>query len=191
MESNPKRTQILSTGKELFWKFGFRRVTIEEICREAGVSKMTFYKFFSNKKDLASTMLDELFSESLRQIRKIHDDHVSPDETFKKLLHLKSEGSKGISGDFIKDLYSDTDEGLKSYFEEKGQIMFAEIAKVYARGQEEGWVRKDLHIPFFMNYLQRVTELLTEDQMLSFFDDPQDMIMEVTNLFIYGISPRN
>jgi len=47
--SNPKREQILTTGKELFWKFGFKRVTIEEICKEAGVSKMTYYKFFTTK----------------------------------------------------------------------------------------------------------------------------------------------
>ena len=189
MVSNPKKTQLLKTGKELFWKFGFRRVTIEEVCREAGVSKMTFYKFFSNKKELATNILDDLYGDSLRQVRKIQEEHVSPDETFKKLLHLKSERSKGISGDFIKDLYADTDGGLKSYIEEKGQLMFAEIANVYAQGQVEGWVRKDLNIPFFMVYLQKVTEMLTEDQLLSFFDDPQDMIMEVTNLFIYGISP--
>ncbi len=41
VKSNPKRELILSTGKDLFWKFGFRRVTIEEICKEAGISKMT------------------------------------------------------------------------------------------------------------------------------------------------------
>ena len=49
--SNPKREQILKTGKELFWKFGFKRVTIEEICKEAGISKMTYYKYFTNKMD--------------------------------------------------------------------------------------------------------------------------------------------
>ena len=47
--SSPKKEQILKTGKELFWKYGFKLVTIEEICKEAGVSKMTYYKYFTNK----------------------------------------------------------------------------------------------------------------------------------------------
>ncbi len=56
LENNEKYKDILETGQELFWKFGFRRVTIEEICKEAGISKMTFYKYFSNKMDLAITI---------------------------------------------------------------------------------------------------------------------------------------
>ena len=58
--SNTKREQLIRTGKELFWKFGFRRVTVEEICSEAGISKMTFYKYFSNKLDLVKRIMDEI-----------------------------------------------------------------------------------------------------------------------------------
>jgi AcrR family transcriptional regulator len=188
--SNPKRIQILSTGKELFWKFGFKRVTIEEICREAGVSKMTFYKFFPNKLELASTILDQLFDESIANIQKIRDEHVSADITFKKMLQLKSEGSQGISNEFIKDLYVNAEGGLNAYIAEKIGMMFAEMIKVYEQGQEDGWVRKDLNIPFFMKYTMKVIEIVSNEELLTYFDDPQDMIMEVTNLFIYGISPH-
>jgi AcrR family transcriptional regulator len=47
--TNQKYLKILAAGRDLFWKHGFKRVTIEEVCREAGASKMTFYKFFENK----------------------------------------------------------------------------------------------------------------------------------------------
>ena len=50
--SSAKREQIVRTGNLLFSKHGLRRVTVEEICREAGVSKMTFYKYFPNKLEL-------------------------------------------------------------------------------------------------------------------------------------------
>ncbi len=189
-ESNPKKAQILATGKELFWKFGFKRVTIEEICREAGASKMTFYKFFPNKLELASTILDQLFDESIANIQKIRDEHVSADLTFKKMLQLKSEGSQGISNEFIKDLYVNAEDGLNAYIAEKIGMMFAEMIKVYEQGQEDGWVRKDLNIPFFMKYTMKVIEIVSNEELLNYFDDPQDMIMEVTNLFIYGISPH-
>lgn len=48
---NIKQQFILSAGKELFWKHGVKRVTVEEICVQASVSKMTFYKFFMNKRE--------------------------------------------------------------------------------------------------------------------------------------------
>jgi len=62
---NPKRQKILHTGKELFWKFGFKRVTIEELCKEAGISKMTYYKYFTNKMDLVN--YDQQIYQSIQQ----------------------------------------------------------------------------------------------------------------------------
>ena len=188
--SNPKRIQIIATGKELFWKFGFKRVTIEEIAREAGVSKMTFYKYFPNKTELAIVVLDEVFDTSLEKVRKLHDEHISPAETLKKILHFKSEGTRDISEEFIKDLYSYPEGELKAYMEKKMQIMFAEIIKVYERGKEDGWVRKDLNIPFLMLFTRKIINLFTEDEMLHYFDSSQDLVMEITNLLVYGISPH-
>ncbi len=189
--SNPKRIQILATGKELFWKFGFKRVTIEEICREASVSKMTFYKFFPNKLELATAILDIIFDENLVKIKKLSDDHESPEKTFKKILQLKSEGTRGISEEFVKDLYNSSEEGLKKYMEERTNLMFAEIINVYEKGKEDGWIRKDLNIPFFFSYIRKSMESITSDELLTYFDTPQDLIMELTKLFIYGITPHD
>ena len=189
-ESNPKKAQILATGKELFWKFGFKRVTIEEICREAGASKMTFYKFFPNKTKLATAIMDVVFEESLLKIRKIDEEHESADKTFKKFLQLKSEGSRDISEEFIKDLYTNPDPGLKTYMEKKTKSMLEEIQKVYEHGKETGWVRKDLNIPFLILFSQKLVSLTNDNEMMHYFDSSQDFIMEVTNLFIYGISPH-
>jgi AcrR family transcriptional regulator len=188
--SNPKKIQLLSTGKELFWKFGFKRVTIEEICKEAGVSKMTFYKFFPNKIELAITILDTIFDESLLKIRKLSDEHESPEKTFRKILQLKSEGTRGIGEEFIKDLYTNPEIGLKTYMEEKTNMMFTEIINVYEKGKVDGWIRQDLNIPFFFSYIRKSMELITNDEFLTFFDTPQELIMELTKLFLYGITPH-
>ena len=96
--NNPKRIQIVKTAKELFWKFGIKRVTIEEICREANVSKMTFYKFFSNKNELLHTVIEEMFDKiSLTRgmIQKgqliISNGEIVTHEKFRVLESLKIE----------------------------------------------------------------------------------------------------
>jgi len=151
---------------------------------------MTFYKYFPNKMELATNILDEVFDESIMKIRKLHDDHESPDKTLRKILQLKSEGSRGISEEFIKDLYTNPEDELKSYMEKKTGMVMAEIIKVYEKGKIDGWVRKDLNIPFLILFSQKTIGMLSEDEILHYFDSPQEMIMELTNLFIYGISPH-
>ena len=51
---------IIDTAKTLFMKHGMRRITVEEICREASVSKMTFYRLFTNKEDVAEIIIFEI-----------------------------------------------------------------------------------------------------------------------------------
>jgi AcrR family transcriptional regulator len=53
-----KEVAILKAGREFFWKYGFRKVTVDEICKAAGVSKMTFYRYFKDKATLAKTIFD-------------------------------------------------------------------------------------------------------------------------------------
>ena len=180
----------MTTGKELFWKFGFKRVTIEEICREAGVSKMTFYKFFPNKQVLATNILDAVFEESLVKIRNIADEHETANNTLRKFLQMKSEGVHGISKEFIKDLYENPDGEMGLYIEKKSRMIFAEIINVYENGKNDGWVRKDLDVPFFLQFTQKAIELVTKDEILNHFESSEELIMEITNLFVYGISPH-
>ena len=52
-----KYQQIVETATDLFMRFGVKRVTVEEICRTAQISKMTFYKYFNNKIELAEYII--------------------------------------------------------------------------------------------------------------------------------------
>ena len=49
-QDRPKKEgDILRTAEDLFMQFGYGKVTVEEICRAAGVSKVTYYKYFKKK----------------------------------------------------------------------------------------------------------------------------------------------
>ena len=45
----------------------------EEICREAGVSKMTFCKHFENKTELLKSLITRLVSQGVEKYRNIMD----------------------------------------------------------------------------------------------------------------------
>ena len=52
------RERLMKSAFTLFQRFGIKKVTVEEIARGANVSKMTFYKYFRNKKDILLTIMD-------------------------------------------------------------------------------------------------------------------------------------
>src|SRR3954468_21154718 len=51
------RERILKTALDLFYRFSINSVGIDRIIAESGVAKMTFYKHFPSKANLAATYL--------------------------------------------------------------------------------------------------------------------------------------
>ena len=55
--SSDQKVHIIKVAGELFFRLGIRSVSIDDICRELGMSKKTFYVYFSSKDELIEQML--------------------------------------------------------------------------------------------------------------------------------------
>ncbi|ANU11724.1 TetR family transcriptional regulator [Planococcus antarcticus DSM 14505] len=64
---NPKKQQILSAAYNLFINKGYNPSSIQDILDEAGVSKGTFYKYFSSKAECLMAITEEIGSEIRQQ----------------------------------------------------------------------------------------------------------------------------
>ena len=61
-----KRNQVLTLAKKRFERFGFNKTTVDEIARDAGISKRTLYQEFQSKEKI----LEELFMYEALSVRK-------------------------------------------------------------------------------------------------------------------------
>lgn len=55
--SQDQKQHIIKTAGEMFFRLGIRSVSIDDICREMGMSKKTFYVYFASKDELIEQML--------------------------------------------------------------------------------------------------------------------------------------
>ncbi|MBC8424717.1 TetR/AcrR family transcriptional regulator [bacterium] len=83
-----KKVQIIAAGEPIFERFGFRKTTVEEICREAGVSKRTFYELFNDKADLLMQMLMHVIARSVARWEAV----LTPEMTAIEKLGLYIDG---------------------------------------------------------------------------------------------------
>ena len=187
---NKKYNLLLKAARDLFWKHGFRRVSVEEICRKAGVSKMTFYRFFPNKLELAKTVFDRVTEEGVQQFRSIMAENTTPSEKMKKLIQMKLEGTHDISREFLVDFYSDPEQGLTSYIEEKTKTTWKMVLYDFRQAQKKGWFRKDMKPEFFFYLAQKLGDVYNDKNISVYYSSPQELIREIVNFFMYGISPN-
>ncbi len=191
LKKNKKYISILKTAKALFWKHGIRRVTIEEICKEATVSKMTFYKFFPNKPDLALTILDNLIQSSIVKFKDIVSSEVPFSQKLEEIFLLKLEGMNNISMEFINDIYTNPELGLKEYMEVQKQKSIKITVDFYKDAQEKGFIRPDVKIDFLLAFSNQIIEMMKNEQLMAQYAQPQDFVIEAMNVMFYGITTGN
>lgn len=188
---NPKQRAIMETGRRLFWKYGFRRVNVDEICREAGVSKMTFYRFFENKKDLAKTIYENEVRIGVERFDMLMKSEMSPSDKLKAIITMKLEGTNDMSREFLMDFYTSNDTGLKAFVEDLTEKSWNEIITAFRYAQDKGWFRKDFKPEFVLYLTQHLIPMLTDENLLKLYDTPQELILEFANFFTYGISQHD
>ncbi|RPI43572.1 MAG: TetR/AcrR family transcriptional regulator [Bacteroidetes bacterium] len=189
--SNPKRARILEKGKELFWKHGFRRVSIEELCREAGVSKMTFYKFFSNKRELVRTIMEEFGTASMDKYRLLMDSDLPYPEKVMGMIELKKEQTVAMSAEFLRDYTNHADPEMTGYIEQLAAGTLRVFVDDLRKAQEEGEIRKNVKLEFILYYLNHITEMVHDEQLLALYETPQELSLELINFLFYGLLERD
>ncbi|MDX9769325.1 MAG: TetR/AcrR family transcriptional regulator [Tenuifilaceae bacterium] len=183
-----KHQHLVESAKDLFWKFGFKRVTVEEICETASVSKMTFYRFYPNKMEVAKAVFDMVIDKGIDDFRELMKSDMSAPEKMRKMLLMKFEGTNDISKEFMMDFYNNPDLEISAYIQKRTGEVWMSIIEDFRQGQRDGWMRKDFKPEFILFASQKIMELTSDEKMLGLYANPQELVMEIANFFTYGIS---
>ncbi|RKY87641.1 TetR/AcrR family transcriptional regulator [candidate division KSB1 bacterium] len=184
---NQKFQQLVTTAYNLFMRFGIHRVSIEEICSEANVSKMTFYKYFRNKIELTKYLLNQIFSEQMNKYRKIMAQQVSFPEKVKQIIQLKQEQTDMMSQEFFNDLFRNPNPEIVELVEKMRQESFNEVLNDLKKARENRDIRQNLKPEFILYFLNHMTEMVKDENLLKLYNSPNELIMELTSFFFYGI----
>ncbi len=184
-----KKEQIEVKAKELFWKHGFKKVTIDEICKKANVSRKTFYTFYENKNALVLFILNETIENMKSENMKVFECDISFGEKMKIMLDKKLKFSETISLEFIADLYSPEASEVHDYFH-KFMKESTDISREFFRlAQEKGEMNPNLDLDFVMWIIQKLGELCSTPELINMFPDAESMTKQLAEYALYGIMP--
>lgn len=185
-----KQVAVLVAGKLLFWKFGFKKVTVEEICKTAGISKMTFYKFYPDKLTLAKSIYSAEVQNGMIKFKEVMQSDKSAAVKMEMIMKLKSEAIENISKDFLMDFYGDEETGLKQFITATTNNYIEQIIVEFKNAQARGDFRQDFKPEFVMYISQRIVDSINDPYLLELCGNPQEVILQLARLFTFGIAPN-
>ncbi len=176
------RGQLVEAGRTLFFRHGFRRVTVEEICESAGVSKVTFYKYFRDKKQLAEEIRDALVATGFAAFDEINARDVTYPEKVELMTRWRIEFFAQMSGEFIEEVLSLEDL--------KGEVKKRYLANVTA-AHEKGEIRRDLAPELIWLVSEKLTEIIKDGTWKAIFPEYGDFQKQLRTMYFYGLLERD
>lgn len=177
-EKKKKCTQLIETAKDLFFKHGVKRITIEEICEKSNVSKVTFYKYFSNKDDLVRHIRDELINQGFSKFDEINELDISFPEKIDLITQWRVEFFSNIKSEFIEDILS---------VEETTKEMKSRYLKNIENAQTKGEVRKDLSPELIWIVTEKLNEIVKDGGWKEIFSEYSEFQKQLRKIYFYGL----
>jgi len=82
------KEKLLQVGFDLIWDSSYGSVSVDDICKRAGINKGSFYHFFPSKADLVVAAYEEHWKEKRPRMDSIFSPQVPPLERIQSLCRL-------------------------------------------------------------------------------------------------------
>ena len=138
-----KRGEILEAAWGLFQEKGYDKATVDGVIDRAGISKGTFYHYFSSKADLLDGVVERLTLQGYQELRPILADPERPPlERLKDLLDA-ARGWRVTNLDRIRPVMEvmlrDENAVIRmKMYQRTAALMVPHLTEIIARGVESG-----------------------------------------------------
>ena len=147
------REKIIKTAWKLFYEEGFAETTINDIIREADISKGTFYYYFNSKDDLLGTLSEVLD----REYERLEGEEPEGLSCFDKLIWLNYEVhsfmEKNIDYRLLAYLYSA--QIVKESFSallNRNRYYYRYVERLMEQGQKNGELTDEMSVSEMVRY---------------------------------------
>lgn len=179
---------ILDRVLSLFKRYGFRRVTMDDIANELGVSKKTIYHDFRDKDDLISRVIDFDLDQSRSILEGVYQSSSKAlDELF--MVNQKIHMVRACySPTFYYDLRRYSPEIYRRWIGDKRQNMYDLITQNLQKGKLEGVYRQEIDESIIGRLYMARIEMLDSNEIIEEIDSRSSNFMkEVFSYHLHGI----
>lgn len=178
IKMSKKYIQLIETAKDLFFKHGIKRVTIEEICEKSNVSKVTFYKYFENKMKLAELIKDELIDQGFAKFDEINNLEISFPEKIDQMTQWRIDFFSKMTSEFIEDVMN---------IEELYKEIKVRYLKNIVSAQENGEIRNEISPELIWLVTEKLNEIVKDGSWRNVFLDYKEFQKQLRKMYFYGL----
>ncbi len=164
------RQRIMSGARQHFFAHGIRRVTMDDIAKELGMSKKTLYAYFPGKSELVKAVILDNFRSAEADLERITEDCSSGcPAVLHQLLATVQRRTREIQPPFLRDIRREP-ELFKLIENKRRDVVQRYFGKLLAEGRRTGILREDIAVEVVIEILLGAVQGLMNPQKFEELD---------------------
>jgi len=183
-----KKESIRQAALELFREHGFKKVSIEDIARKAGVSHVTIYNHFGGKEELVRDTIKHTIQDVVAKSQEIIESDLPYLEKMNRLIFSKTSVARLFKGQLIKQMAEDLPE-ISRYMEQIRQTVTGPLTdKLVEEGKRLKYIKADLAPRSIELYLTIIRNgIYADKRLLESIEIDTKLAQDLNYLWLYGL----
>jgi len=182
------RQRILEIAMAQFARFGVRTITMEDLARQAGISKKTIYQEFEDKKDLVKAVFAAILDQDQKRLAFILEQGDGVIEHLVQTSKMMRERLTSINPLVILEVQKYFPEAWNLFESFKQETIQQDLIKVLERGKELGYFRTEIDSRVLARV--RLNQITTAFDPKNFAEPDYNLVedqMIILDHFLHGI----
>lgn len=139
------KERILAEAEQLFWKYGVRSVTMEDIAKPLGISKKTIYQHFTDKEDILYQVIQEKVQSDITEINCMIIGTANPIEELMMVLEMMRKHQHEVSPNLVFDIKRHYPQAFALFRRHMDQHLMKSILENIQKGVSQRLYRSDIN----------------------------------------------
>lgn len=189
VEGGNARQRILAAARRAFFAQGFRRVTMDEMAAQLGMSKKTLYAHFPTK----SALIEAVVSDKLARVERDLADvdarcRGNASDRLAGLLACVMWHLGEIQAAFLRDVERHAPELFAQVERRRSELLRRHFGRVLAEGRRQGTVRRDVSAALVVDGLLAAVQAIVNPAKLAELDlAPNKAMKGLLSVFLEGL----
>ncbi len=187
------REAILDATDDFLARFGYKKMTIDELANAVGIGKGSIYLHFTSKEEIALSHVDRIVERLKTKLKIIAAKNTSPEERLRQMLLLRVLHRFDSVQHYTQSL-NDILSAIRPKLLARRKIYFEEEAEILALVVEEGRAKKNFQngnaLEISKTFLLATNSLLPfslTTQELGEREDIEAKTLRIADLLLKGI----
>ena len=181
------KEKILTETERLFWKYGVRTITMDDIARRLAISKKTIYQYFTDKEDIVYQVVNYHIEHEMQECERLIDKSMNPIEEMLLISDMMKRNADMVNPSLLMDVQRYYPKAWEVFLQYKEGRIITDIKANLQRGVEQGLYQADTDLETMARLRVELIQLGFDDCVFPNNKDVMQTQDQLLHHFIRGI----